>query len=85
MRRRWYWQKLPGFFAKGRQKGFKEMIILQLSSRLGAMLHPQGNASAPEIEHCITQLSAEQLQSLAVAFLNFSSREDLVAWFDNLS
>ncbi len=65
---------------EGRQEGIQEgqlnLLILQLSSRLGAI--------APEIEHRITQLSAEQLQSLAVAFLNFSSSEDLIVWLDNL-
>jgi hypothetical protein len=60
--------------------------MLLLSSRLGAMLHAaQRIANAPEIERRITQLSAEQLQNLAVAFLNFSSSEDLIVWLDNLS
>lgn len=66
---------------EGRQEGIQEgqlnLLTLQLSSRLGAI--------APEIENRITQLSAEQLQNLAVAFLNFSSSEDLIVWLDNLS
>ena len=62
---------------EGIQEGQLKLLMLLLSSRFGAI--------APEIENRVAQLSAEELQNLAVAAFNFSSIQDLVAWLDNLS
>ncbi|MDY6805269.1 MAG: DUF4351 domain-containing protein [Cyanobacteriota bacterium] len=64
-------------FEKGEAKGKLKLLMLQLSSRFGAV--------APEIENRIAQLSAEELQNLAVAAFNFNSIQDLVARLDNLT
>ena len=66
--------------AQGRTEGIQvgqlQLLMLLLSSRFGAI--------APEIENRIAQLSAEELQNLAVAAFNFNSIQDVATWLDNL-
>ncbi len=60
---------------QGRQQGESLLILRQLKRRLGQI--------EPEDENRIEQLSVEQLEALGEALLDFSNRDDLLAWLDN--
>ncbi len=59
---------------QGRQRE-SLLILRQLKRRLGQI--------EPEDENRIEQLSVEQLEALGEALLDFSNRDDLLAWLDN--
>ncbi len=61
--------------AKGIKEGEVSMVLRQLKRRLGQI--------EPEDENRINQLSVEQLEALGEALLDFSNRDDLLAWLDN--
>ena len=65
--------------AQGKAEGIKEgeisMVLRLLKRRLGQI--------EPEDENRINQLSVEQLEALGEALLDFSNRDDLLAWLDN--
>ncbi len=65
--------------AEGRAEGIKEgevsLVLRQLKRRLGQI--------ESEDENRINQLSLEQLEALGEALLDFSSRDDLLAWLSN--
>ncbi len=68
--------------AKGVQQGLEQgrqreslLILRQLKRRIGQI--------QAEDETRINQLSIEQLEALGEALLDFSSRDDLLAWLDN--
>jgi hypothetical protein len=56
---------------RGRQEG-RQIVLRQLSRRVGVL--------SVEVRSQITRLSAEQLEALAEALLDFSGTEDLMAW-----
>ncbi|MCU0570149.1 MAG: DUF4351 domain-containing protein [Oculatellaceae cyanobacterium Prado106] len=57
----------------GEQRGRQELVLRLLSRRVGVL--------SDEARSHITQLSIDQLDELAEALLDFSSAEDLTAWF----
>ena len=65
--------------AEGRAEGIKEgeisLLLRQLKRRL--------NQIEPEDENRLDRLSVEQLEALGEALLDFSNRDDLLAWLDN--
>ncbi len=65
--------------AEGKAEGVKEgeisVLLRQLKRRLGQI--------EAEDENRINQLSVEQLEALGEALLDFSNRDDLLAWLDN--
>jgi predicted transposase YdaD len=61
---------------QGRQEGRLELILRQLNRKLGSL--------APELEARIHQLTANQLENLAEALLDFAAAENLVAWLDDV-
>ncbi len=60
---------------QGVQQGQASLILRQLKRRLGKI--------ESEDETRITRLSVEQLEALGDALLDFSGRDDLLAWLDN--
>jgi hypothetical protein len=60
---------------KGIQQGQTDLVILQLNRRLGTL-------DAPTTDR-IRALRVPQLADLAVALLDFGSRDDLQAWLDS--
>lgn len=63
------------FVEQGIKEGQASLILRQLKHRLGNI--------ESEDETLITVLSVEQLEALGEALLDFSSRDDLLAWLDN--
>lgn len=63
------------WLAQGRQQGQFSLILRQLKRRIGEI---EAND-----EISINGLSVEQLEALGDALLDFSSRDDLLAWFDS--
>ncbi|MEM7756966.1 MAG: DUF4351 domain-containing protein [Cyanobacteria bacterium P01_A01_bin.40] len=61
--------------AQGRRQGQASVILSQLKRRIDEI------KSEDEIR--ISALSIEQLEALGEALLDFSSRDDLLAWFAN--
>jgi hypothetical protein len=61
---------------RGRQEGRQEIVLRLLSRRVGVL--------SAKVRSQITCLSAEQLEALAEALLDFSSTKDLVAWLRNV-
>ena len=65
--------------AQGKAEGIKEgevsLVLRQLKRRLGQL--------ELEDENRINQLPVEQLEALGEALLDFSNRDDLLAWLDN--
>lgn len=59
--------------AQGRRQGQGSLILSQLKRRIGEI--------KSEDETRINSLSEEQLQGLGDVLLDFSSRDDLLAWF----
>lgn len=59
--------------AKGRRQGQASLILSQLKRRISEI------KSEDEIR--ISALSIEQLEGLGDVLLDFSSRDDLLAWF----
>jgi predicted transposase YdaD len=57
---------------RGRQEGRQAIVLRLLSRRVGVL--------SAKVRSQITHLSAEQLEALAEALLDFSGTEDLVAW-----
>ncbi len=60
---------------QGVQQGQASLILRQLKLHLGKI--------ESEDETRITGLSVEQLEALGDALLDFSNRDDLLAWFAN--
>lgn len=60
---------------QGLQQGQSIIVLRQLKRRLGKI--------ESEDETRITGLSVEQLEALGEELLDFSSRDDLLAWLDN--
>ena len=60
---------------QGLQQGQSNLVLRQLKRRLGKI--------ESEDETRITGLSVEQLEALGDALLDFSNRDDLLAWFAN--
>ena len=67
-------QGLEQGLERGRQRE-SLLILRQLKRRLGQI--------EPEDENRLEQLSSEQLEALGEALLDFSNRDDLLAWLDN--
>lgn len=61
--------------AQGRRQGQASLILSQLKRRIGEI------KSEDEIR--INSLSEEQLEGLGDVLLDFSSRDDLLAWLAN--
>ncbi|MEM8780526.1 MAG: DUF4351 domain-containing protein [Cyanobacteria bacterium P01_G01_bin.49] len=61
------------WLAQGRRQGQASLILSQLKRRIGEI--------KSEDETRINSLSEEQLQGLGDVLLDFSSRDDLLAWF----
>ncbi|MDJ0747662.1 MAG: DUF4351 domain-containing protein, partial [Xenococcaceae cyanobacterium MO_167.B27] len=65
--------------AQGKAEGIKEgevsLVLRLLKKRIGQI--------KAEDESQITNLSVEQLEALGEALLDFSSRDDLIAWLAN--
>ncbi len=57
---------------KGRQEGKEELVVQQIQRRFGAV--------ASSVLERLNQLSAEQLNELGIALLDFTSSADLEAW-----
>jgi hypothetical protein len=57
---------------EGRQQGEVELVLRQLSRRLGALSAPQ--------EKAIRKLPLVSIESLAEALLDFQSKTDLARW-----
>jgi hypothetical protein len=68
----WMEEGLEKGCEEGLQKGLRVLVVRQLRKRLGAL-----NERA---EARIKTLSAERLEELGEALLDFSSPDDLVAW-----
>ena len=68
-------QGLEQGLKQGLQQGQSTLVLRQLKRRLGKI--------ESEDETRITGLSVEQLGALGEALLDFSSRDDLLAWLDN--
>ncbi len=56
----------------GRQEGELAVVMRQLTRRVGAI--------EPEIRSHLQQLSSTQLEQLALALLDFTTKVDLVNW-----
>ena len=59
---------------EGRQEGELAVVMRQLTRRVGAI--------EPQLRSRLEQLSSTQLEELAEALLDFSSKADLVTWLD---
>ncbi len=65
------------YYQEVREEATLELILRQLSRRLGAM--------NPELQEQVNLLSVAQLENLAEALLDFSNEADLVTWLDENS
>jgi predicted transposase YdaD len=64
--------KQTRFYQQAFQEGESAIVWQQLTHRLGNL--------SPDLQSQIRQLSASQLEDLAEVLLDFSTKEDLVAW-----
>lgn len=62
---------------EGRQEGKLELIIRLLNRKIGLV--------EPELEERIHQLPNDQLENLAEALLDFTSRSDLLTWLNSFT
>ncbi|KAM3109189.1 DUF4351 domain-containing protein, partial [Phormidesmis sp. 146-33] len=60
---------------KGMEKGRRSLVFLLLQQKVGQL--PQ------LLSDRISTMSANQLEALAIALLNFSTIDDLTTWLDN--
>ena len=60
---------------EGLQQGQVILVLRQLKRRIGEI--------EPKDETRINPLSVEQLEALGEALLDFSNRDDVLAWLDN--
>ena len=62
---------------EGRQEGELAVVMRLLTRRVGAI--------EPEMRSRLQQLSSPQLEELALALLDFTTKADLVSWLDRQS
>ena len=67
-------QGLQQGLQEGKKEGETTLLLLLLQKRIGMV--------SEAITHQIKKLSLAQLESLAVALLDFHTEADLQAWFD---
>ena len=72
-----YQEALEEGLEQGRQEGELAVVLRQLTRRVGAI--------EPEMRSRLQQLSSPQLEELALALLDFTTKADLVSWLDRQS
>ncbi|KAB8334940.1 DUF4351 domain-containing protein [Scytonema tolypothrichoides VB-61278] len=70
-------QIVTSWMRQGEKQGELKLLMRQLNRRLGEI--------SPQLKGRIENLSTPELENLGEALLDFSSVEDLEAWFENLS
>jgi flagellar biosynthesis/type III secretory pathway protein FliH len=70
----WKEEGLQQGLQEGKKEGETTLLLLLLQKRMGMV--------SEAITHQIRELSLAQLESLAVALLDFHTEADLKAWFD---
>jgi predicted transposase YdaD len=74
-----FWQELKTYEEEagrtmGREEGQRSLITVLLNQKFGDI--------SPATTDRLDQLSAKQLESLAIALLNFTTIDDLTTWLD---
>ena len=69
---------------RGRTEEARSIVIRLLTKRFTVLPITSGASEAIELQANINELEVEQIESLGDALLDFTSIDDLLAWFDGV-